>query len=173
MTEEWRPIIGWEGFYEVSNLGRVRSVTRTVRVHCKDKADHERTYIGNVLMGGVLPSGHRFVNLRRPGMRAARSMLVHQIVAEAFISARPHGLEVRHFDGDPSNNDVTNLRWGTRSEQRLDDVRNGVHFQARKAHCPKNHPYDGENTYRPPTGGRECRACRAESRRRYQERNAA
>ncbi|AOE44967.1 HNH endonuclease [Gordonia phage Twister6] len=172
-SEEWRPVVGWEGFYEVSDHGQVRSIDRTVVVRCTDKADHTRTYRGQVLVGGRLPSGHRYVNLRRPGAPRARSTLVHQMVAEAFIGPRPAGSEVRHFDGNPDHNHASNLRWGTRSEQRRDDVRNGVHLHARKTHCPRNHPYDEENTYRPPTGGRECRACRTESRRRHEERKTA
>ena len=83
--------------------------------------------------------------------------------------------EVCHDDSNASNNVVDNLRWDTRSANVLDQVRHGTHVQARKTHCPRNHPYDEQNTYRNNQGRRECRACHREAqaarraRRRQEE----
>ena len=69
---------------------------------------------------------------------------------------------------------VDNLRWDTRSANVLDQVRHGTHVQARKTHCPRNHPYDEQNTYRNNQGRRECRACHREAQaaRRARRRQA-
>jgi len=68
---------------------------------------------------------------------------------------------VCHNDGDPHNNRVSNLRWGTASENALDAVRHGTHPEARKTHCRRNHPYDEYNTVHRPYAPhkRRCREC--------------
>lgn len=155
-AEEWRRV-DIAPDYEVSDRGRVRSYRRVTP---------------KILKATVRPSGHLWLNLSTPtGTRQQTS--VHQLVARAFIGPVPEGMEVRHLDGDPTNNDVRNLRYGTRSENTLDSVRHGTHHLARKTHCPRNHPYDEVNTYPIPTGGRGCRACRAIHRQRHRERSAA
>ncbi len=94
---------------------------------------------------------------------------VHQLVTESFIGARPPGLEVCHNNGDPGDNRLSNLRYGTRSENTFDRVRHGTHHEAIKTHCPQGHPYDEINTlvYTRPSGetDRRCRACRREQSR--------
>lgn len=91
---------------------------------------------------------------------------------EAFVGPRPEGLEVRHLDGDPSNNVLSNLTYGTRSDQRMDDVRNGVHPTASKTHCPQGHPYSGDNLYVQKTdGARRCKICMRERQRKWEAQN--
>lgn len=121
--EEWRPVPGFPG-YEVSDEGRVASYLRRNRL---------------VLALMVKSNGYVSVNLARSRRRV--TCTVHSLVAEAFIGPRPPGQEVRHLDGDPHNNRVSNLRWGTRSQNELDKVRHGTHHNARKTHCPAGHPY--------------------------------
>ena len=101
--------------------------------------------------------GYLTVELWRDGK--SKTVGVHQLVALAFLGPRPEKQEVRHLDGNPLNNHLTNLAHGTRRQQRLDDVRNGNHNQAKKTHCPQGHPYDAINTklYQ---GRRYCRACK-------------
>lgn len=89
---------------------------------------------------------------------------VHQLVAELHIGAGKPGQEVRHLDGNPANNHVSNLAWGTRSENVLDAVRHGTYrnANAEKTHCPQGHEYTALNTYTCPRGKRRCRTCRKE-----------
>lgn len=144
----WKPIPGYEGRYEVSAAGLVRS--RLGRgAHLLRASASNRT-------------GHLAVHLYTDGK--SRTTYVHQLVAAAFIGPRPAGMEVRHLDSNPENNSLCNLAYGTRGEQRRDDVRHGSHFNARKTHCAQGHEYTPENTYvRTDWRGtrRYCRACRA------------
>ena len=113
MSEEWRAIPGHEGRYEVSNLGRVRSLARVgVR-----KDGSSLPVPGRILRYTVRPSGHQVVSLGR-----SRRTFVHHLVLEAFIGPRPPGAGTRHLDGDPSNNQPSNLKWGTQGEN-LEDMR--------------------------------------------------
>ena len=121
--EEWRDIPGYEGRYQASNFGRIRSVDRYVR--------GQNPYTGELFMrrlkGKVLrPSdaksnNHYFVVL---GHKANGSQ-VHALVALAFIGERPTGMDIRHLDGDPKNNRVDNLCYGTRTDNILDVYRVG------------------------------------------------
>lgn len=154
--ERWKPVKGYEGIYEVSNHGRVRSVDRTVNY--SDGRVHR--YKGKVLSAGLSKrGGYPLVSLYTQGKNQMR--YVHTLVAEAFIGTRPEGTEVCHNDGDPTNNHVDNLRYGTSSDNELDKVRHGTHANAAKTHCPLGHELFAENI--PPSiaklGRRQCLAC--------------
>jgi hypothetical protein len=97
-SEEWRPIAGYEGLYEVSNRGRVR---RAGRRRCLKLDRHWRGYLRAQLYGA---GGRR------------RFHRVHLLVAAAFIGPRPAGQTVDHLDEDKRNNAVTNLEYVTRIE---------------------------------------------------------
>lgn len=150
-VEEWRPVAGFEGVYEVSSTGRVRSLAR-------------RDSRGNRLPEKILkpwvgsdPRLH--VTLYNNGTAAKRK--VHALVAEAFLGERPAGMEVCHWDDNPVNNNATNLRYGTRGDNMRDRVRNGGHHQARKTHCSRGHLLQAPNL-RPDVaarGQRNCLAC--------------
>ena len=84
---------------------------------------------------------------------------VHHLVLEAFVGPRPAGMMGLHWDDDHSNNHLENLRWGTRSDNTKDSVRNGTHNQARKTECPQGHKYTPENTYFYEGSGRMCKTC--------------
>lgn len=149
--ETWLPIPGYEGAYEVSNQGRVRSLDRL------DAGGRRRT--GKLRSLTRQPSGHFTVALRVNRVR--QTFLVHHLVLLAFIGPRPDGMEGCHWDDNPANNHLANLRWDTRSANVRDSVRNGTHHMARVTHCPQGHAYTPENTYLyPPTGRRACRECR-------------
>jgi hypothetical protein len=150
IAEAWLPVLGYEGTYEVSSLGRVRSQPRP------------RTKGGIKKANPCKRGGYPKVSLCRAGRE--RSVLVHCIVAEAFIGPRPAGAEIRHLDGNPWNCAADNLRYGTKSENGLDTVRHGTHKNTRKTHCPSGHRYDEANTrwYR---RSRYCRACEARRKR--------
>ena len=107
MTEEWKPVVGYEGRYEVSNLGRVRSVERTFA----DKNGRQITFCGVVLSPSITNRGRLIVGLNVDNRR--RSCSVHRLVAMAFLSNPDNLPEVNHKDENPLNNRVDNLEWCT------------------------------------------------------------
>ena len=117
MAETWKQIPGHPG-YEVSDHGRVRSVDRYVET----TNGQRRFYRGKMLRPGRMNDhGHVSVMLgRREGSRC-----VHDLVLRAFKGPPPEGHEGLHRDGDGSNNQLSNLRWGTRSENNRDITRLG------------------------------------------------
>lgn len=156
-AEGWRPVVGHEGRYEVSDLGHVRSLDRITPQH-----GHRRR--GRTLAGSPNQSGHLQVGLWVGPRR--HQALIHRLVLMAFVGPPPDGMEACHNDGNPTNNSLENLRWDTRSANRYDSVRHGTHYQANKTHCPQGHPYDEENTYVVVSRGiRQCRRCKQERSR--------
>lgn len=152
-SEEWRPIPGYEGAYEVSDLGRVRSLPRLVPA---GPHGGKRPIPGGLLKPTIQHFGYAQVKL------AGKSRLVHWLVADAFLGGRPEGMQVCHSNGDPGDNRAINLRVDTVASNMSDTVRHGRHWAASKTHCPQGHPYTDENTYRSPgRTGRKCRTCRA------------
>lgn len=116
MSETWRQIPGFEGRYEVSDLGRVRSVDREVET----SNGQVRRYSGVVLSPGRQNDfGHVTVMLGREG----GSRCVHELVLLAFVGPAPEGHECRHLDGNGSNNKLSNLSWGTKSQNGKDVTR--------------------------------------------------
>jgi len=143
-VEEWRPVVGYEGLYEVSALGRVKSFWYSAQ--------------GVILRTSRHPCGYPQVSLSSTDGAKVKH-LVHAIVAEAFIGHRPDGEEVRHLDGNTGNPRRTNLAYGTHSENMLDMRLHGTNRNAQKTHCPRNHEYNAENTSYRESGGRDCIPC--------------
>lgn len=106
--ETWKSIPGYEGRYEVSDEGRVRSLDRYVPCFTPPRT---RFVKGQVLRPGRTTSGHLTVALGK-----GNSVWVHSLVARAFLGPRPDGMEVLHGDHNPANNVLCNLHYGTRSE---------------------------------------------------------
>jgi hypothetical protein len=128
--EIWKPVSGWEGYYEVSDLGNVRSLTRTAECFVRGKVQI-RVHKGKFLKPGPNPkSGYLMVSFTAPG-GVRDSKYVHQMVAQEFLSAANEGEEVCHRDGNRVNNVVSNLRYGTRSSNALDRHEHGTMNQAR------------------------------------------
>ncbi len=130
MTEEWRAVPGWSGFYEVSDAGNVRSLDRRWPVTNRFGNVENRQHRGKLLKLGVLKNGYQMVSLTRPG-GVRRYAYVHNLVAEAFIGPKPLGEEVCHRDGVRTHNALRNLRYGTRSSNALDRHVHGTMNQAR------------------------------------------
>jgi hypothetical protein len=118
MSEEWKDIPEYEGQYQASSKGRVRSIKRKV-AHLKISGlRHVQEYTGRVLKQGVLKSEYKIVVLSSPGK--CWSVYVHRLVLLAFNGTRPEGLECCHNDGVRHHNDLHNLRYDTRSANALD-----------------------------------------------------
>lgn len=104
IKEQWKPVVGYEEYYEVSNIGRVR-----------------RKQTDKILKPRI-SNGYFLVDLRVGGKRKYHR--VHRLVAYAFVGVQPTGKhEVRHFDGDKKNNNSNNLSWGTRKDNEFDKIR--------------------------------------------------
>lgn len=107
LMEIWKVIPGYEGRYEVSDQGRVKS-------YCRNRE-------GRLLKPGRMPGGHLSVALGR-----GDSQCVHKLVLLAFVGPAPDKHECCHNNGNPADNRLENLRWGTRRENILDAVRHGT-----------------------------------------------
>lgn len=119
MLEIWLPVDEAE-FYEVSNLGRVRSVDREFI-----RADGQR----QCRRGRVLTPTRVGRNYLSVTLRFGKRRTVHRMVAIAFLGPRPgEDFIVAHNDGDPSNNRLDNLRWATPSENQQDSIRHGTKY---------------------------------------------
>jgi hypothetical protein len=121
--ETWKPIPGYEGLYDVSDLGRVRSLER-VRPHWTGTGTISSP--AQMLRLPIRPDGYRKVQLSRNGK--ARHHTVHSLVLEAFIGPRPANFDACHNNGDGSDNRLVNLRWDTKSANTLDTVKHGTHW---------------------------------------------
>ena len=154
-TEKWLPVVGYEGVYEVSDQGRVRSLDRT------DARGHRirGRMLRLVSQAATGPDSRQTVSIHWGGVQ--RTRLVHHLVLEAFVSPRPDGLEACHGDGDARNNAVSNLRWGTHKSNEADKLRHGTHPKVNITHCPRGHELAEPNIVagEAARGHRKCRAC--------------
>lgn len=118
--EVWLPVVGYEGSYEVSDMGRVKSLARRII-----RGDGKWQSIGERIMKQhPNGSGHYAVSLAHNGIRSTYK--VHTLVLEAHCCPRPEGMECRHLDGDKLNNVLSNLVWGTHAENMRDSVEHGT-----------------------------------------------
>ena len=117
--EQWRDIAGYEGKYLVSSEGRIKSVDRVTRY-----SDGRTALIPGKALKPFHNHGYLRVNLSRENKR--KNMLVHRIVAEAFVP-NPNGKpEVNHINGDKTDNKAANLEWVTGSENMKHAYKNGL-----------------------------------------------
>ena len=107
--EVWKPVKGYEGFYEVSNMGNVKALQRTV-----NSGKCHRTWKEHFIRFGVDANGYFRTNLAKYGVN--KTVKVHRVVAEAFVPNPLNLPEVNHIDGNKQNNNVENLEWCSRSE---------------------------------------------------------
>lgn len=119
-TEEWRPVVGYEGYYEVSDWGRVRSVTRWVL----GRAGKYRLWRGRLLTLQLNPARGGCYQLRISKLGVPNTVKVHQLVMAAFVGPCPQGQEVLHWNDVATDNRLSNLRYGTRSDNLRDRYRN-------------------------------------------------
>lgn len=156
LVERWLPVVGYEGWYEVSDQGRIRSLDRLVT----DRNGRTRSYAGALLKTSTSNSvGHRNVALCRNGAQLTR--LVHSIVLEAFIGPRPMDKWGLHNNGNGSDNRLVNLRYGVPLDNILDTIRHGHNFYRNKETCSAGHLLIEPNLTVAGLrrGWRLCRAC--------------
>jgi hypothetical protein len=152
VDEIWLPVVGLEGSYEVSNLGRIRSLSRVIM----RRDGKPKTITGRFLTQRTDRDGYPVVTLSEAGRPMVRR--VHRMVATAFYGEPQGDLVACHNDGNPQNNHVDNLRWDTVSGNCKDRVAHGRHELSERNHCPRNHPLEAPNLKRGHPG-RTCLAC--------------
>lgn len=112
-TETWKPVVGYEGCYEVSDLGRVKSVSRTVyNRNIPQRGDISMLVPGKILALSASKIGYMRATLSKNGVH--KLALVHRLVMQAFNGAS--NLQVDHIDGDKRNNQLSNLEYVTGRE---------------------------------------------------------
>ena len=130
--EIWKAVIGYEGLYEVSNLGRVKSLERIVeRSNGKNYTVNER-----IIKARMALNGYYRINLYNQGV--AETINIHQLVAESFLKHTPCGLKlvVNHINFDKKDNRVVNLEIVTQREN------------ANQKHLPSTSQYTGVSWYK-------------------------
>lgn len=119
--EIWKPVVGFEGRYEVSNLGRVKSLRR----FCKSpKSNSGRRVVPEKIFKGSFWGPYLAVTLRNGDKRVRKN--IQSLVLEVFIGPRPKGMEICHNDGRHTNNRLTNLRYDTRAGNFSDKWEHGT-----------------------------------------------
>lgn len=155
-TQRWRPVVGFEEFYEVSDAGQIRSLARSVRAAYESR----RNVPGRVLKPHQDARGYLNVILTDGTVRKFKP--VHLLVLEAFAGPRPEGMVGCHGPGGQQDNRLSNLRWDTQSNNIRDQLRHGTHPSgATEDTCGRGHEYTPENTY----WHRGCRTCDADATR--------
>lgn len=122
---EWRPVVGFEGFYEVNANGELRSLSKVVpSSRRKTGAVFPRRVAGRTMRHHIGTVGYPIVTLARDGQKFGRH--VHRLVLEAFVGPCPPGMEARHLNGVRSDCRLENLAWGTKIENADDKRRHGT-----------------------------------------------
>jgi hypothetical protein len=129
VVEEWRSVKGYEGSYQVSNLGRIRSVDRV----SVNKFGWERRLKGAILKQVVSQSGYYRVSLSC-GNRIVNKT-VHKLIAEAFIENIDNKSQVNHIDSNKLNNQINNLEWCTQSENTQHSVMSMTFSNSKPVKC--------------------------------------
>lgn len=160
MTEQWLPVVGYEGVYSVSNLGQVLSVAKN-----------------HILKAGMSKEGYLRYSLSKNGITT--STYAHRIVAKAFLPIVDGLNWVNHLNFDKTDNRVENLEWCNSSTNQIHARDNGhyeniargeKHYNRKKTHCKHGHEFTDENTYMH-NSIRYCRTCTRATNRRWETRS--
>ncbi len=106
-NEEWRPVLEYEGFYEVSSLGRIRSLDRFVT----SRDDRNKPVEGRIMKQTVDADGYMKISISKNGAKFYTG--IHRLMAFAFLDGYEEGFVVDHIDGSKTNNVLSNLEWVT------------------------------------------------------------
>lgn len=153
--EVWRPIPGFEGQYEVSSHGNVRSLDRILMKPNKYGGVSPRRFRGRPRKAWMTRTGYWQVRL----VDKEPARMIHQLVLEAFIGPRPSPDSVtRHLNGIRTDNRAENLAWGTQLENMRDRYTHGTDNLSVWTHCSRGHRLAGKNLD-PAAGRRGKRLC--------------
>lgn len=120
--EKWQPVIEYEGLYEVSNYGRIRGLARIRR----SRSGRTATVGPRIILTHRVadPHKHWIVTLAKDGVRKTHPL--HCVILAAFCGPCPNEMQCRHLDGNPANNNLENLCWGTPLENAADRDSHGT-----------------------------------------------
>lgn len=173
MSETWLPVVGVKG-YEVSDMGRVRSVDRMVT-----QLSRHGTMTSRKLKGRILKPGRTKMVNGQPGYFFVKvpgniTLLIHRAVLEAHVGPCPPGMrDGCHKDDNRDDNRLVNLEWGTHAANQAQAVEHGLNHNANKTHCKRRHKFTPENTRwvksRNGRPRRNCRQCGVEAQQRYRD----
>lgn len=135
---------GYEDTHLISREGAVKSLPRN-------------TSPGRILTNHVDIYGYSYVSISSHGRVKAEK--VHQLLLSTFDRPPLPGEVARHLDGNPQNNSLENLAWGTQKDNEDDKKRHGTHANVRKEACPRGHHYEGNNLIVTKAGHRKCHSC--------------
>lgn len=141
MEEVWKDIEGYEGLYQVSNLGNVKSLDRT-QIQKRGDLYYNRKYKGQIIKPHLTHKGYCAIGVTKNNKH--KNFSVHRLVAKAFIPNPENKPEVNHIDGNKQNNMVNNLEWCTRSENLKHAYNSKLkictkkHRETAKYQCKKN-----------------------------------
>lgn len=172
--ERWLPVPGYEGLYEVSDHGRIRSLDKVIEKTSKNGVKYRHHARGRMMHQVPAPFGHLYTRLHKDGQ--GRTFFVHRLVLMAFVGPRPEGTECCHNDGVATNNRLENLRWDTAKSNAADRTKHGVQAGLNKTHCPRSHilaePNLNQARLRGKRPQRACLACaRAAARLKARRKN--
>lgn len=135
--EVWKDIPGYERMYQVSIYGGVRRLPRRITFG----KGRSRFIYGRRLCQGQARNGYKVVRLCKDGQQTTR--YVHRLVLESFVGKPTNGAECCHIDGNRSNNCLSNLQWGTHSNNMLDKTRHGrSQTSKRKVQCSNGRVFE-------------------------------
>lgn len=129
MTEVWKDIPGYEGKYQASDEGNIRSVAKRLRFVSKKGNESWRQTQPKIIAQQTINSGYNIVHLHSDNLR--RAVTVHALVAGSFLGPRPEGLDVNHKNANKTDNRLANLEYVTRTKNHEHAVRMGLNALAR------------------------------------------
>ncbi len=110
--ERWRDVVGYEGFYQVSDMGRVK---RMVSIKCKQER-----------LRKPVKTRYGYLSVSLYKYNQENKMFIHRLVLMAFVGPPRTDDVTRHLDGNSTNNNLTNLKWGTHKENTQDSIKHGT-----------------------------------------------
>jgi len=134
MKETWVKIPGYDGAYEVSNFGQVRSIDRLVKhVAAKTRLETQALLPGRILSQGLGTNGYLGISLSKNGI--VTPFMVHRLVAAVFVDGQ--GQTINHKDGNKANNSASNLEWCSHRDNALHAYRTGLRPIGKDNHFSK------------------------------------
>lgn len=140
MTEAWKAVVGFEGAYEVSDLGRVRSLRRSYTRRNRWGGYETRWTTPRILKFGRTEGGYLQAHFHVDGDHVAQT--VHAVVLTAFIGPRPPATEGLHLNHNKADNRLVNLKWGTHQENEAAKVAAGRSLKGERSAQAKLLPAD-------------------------------
>lgn len=134
--EEFKDIAGWEGFYQISNYGRIKSLERFAPIRYRGGRMGKIFVPERIKATTIMQTGYEFLRLWNAG--SSKFFLVHRLVAMTFIPNPENKRFVNHKDGNPSNNRLDNLEWCTTSENML----HAFKYLGRQVHNKGKEPHE-------------------------------